>query len=338
MAEFSVVVDGADITARLEPIVTAIRIRDVTGASTDTAEVQIWDDLSIKLPRKGVGIEIALADATGLGIVFRGKVDAVRSRGGRSGGRALTISAKGADVAGKVKALRSRHWDGASLASVLDQAARDAGLSGASVDDKFSDRQMGYVAQHGESFLAFGQRLAREVGGTFKIAGDTAYLLARGGGRNARGRDLPTVTAEYGVNLVEWDIDPDASRAAYGSTAVRVYDPQTGGWKTSGASTKGSRSDAEHRARYPAATEDDAAARAEADAGEADRKAASGSVRILADVRARSEAQCLIKGARPGVDGAYRITAVEHAYERGQGVSTNIELGEPSGSAGVDDR
>ncbi|USQ97233.1 phage late control D family protein [Caulobacter sp. RL271] len=337
-AQFKVTIDGKDITSALEPVVSAISIKDSSGAASDTADITLDDEGGrIKLPRKGVGIEISLSTADGLVAAFKGTVDAVRSRGGR-GGAELSITAKGADVTGGLKELRSRHWDDAKLGAVLDQAARDAGLEGATVDEKFAAQARDYVAQQGESFMAFGQRLAREVGGTFKIAGKKAYLIQRGGGVNARGKALATVTAEYGVNLIDWDIAPDVGRTAYGSAGVRVYDPDTGGWTTHTATAKTKRSSAKHKSRFPAGSASAAAGRAEADAGEVVRHGGSGTVNVLCDPRAKPEGQCVIKGARAGIDGTYRITSVGHAYTRGQGTETSLELGEPSGTAGVDDR
>lgn len=338
MADFSLSIEGKDITDLLVPIVLSISIRDVSGAHADTADVVLFDDQTIKLPGKGVEIEIGLVGDNGQGVVFKGVVDAVRSRGGR-GGRQLSITAKGADVTGDAKVLRSRHWDGASLGTIVDQAARDAGLDGARVDPAFASQAPGYVAQHGESFMAFGQRLAREVGGTFKINGRKAYLVQRGGGVNTRGQALATIIAEYGVNLKDWDIAPDAGRDSYGSASVRTYDPDTGGWTVHTAQSKAKKKGkAKHHARYPAGSAASAANRANSDAGEAFRNGGSGSCGITLDVRAKPEGQCQIKGARPGIDGTYRITAVTHAYDRGSGTSTGLELGEPTDGAGEDDR
>jgi phage protein D len=337
-AAFKVTIDGKDITTALVPIVTAISIKDVSGAFSDTADLTLSDIGGvIKLPRHGVAIEISLAAADGQAVVFKGTVDSVRSRGGR-GGSDLSITAKGVDVTGVVKELRNRHWDDTALGTVLDQAARDAGLGGARVDESFASQHRTYVAQHGESFMAFGQRLAREVGGTFKIAGQKAYLIKRGGGTNARGQALATITAEYGVNLISWDIAPVVGRAAYGSASVRTYDPATGGWTAHTTAAKAKKSKARHKARFPAGSAASAAGRSSADAGEAVRNGGSGTVEIECDVRAKPEGVCIIKGARAGIDGSYRITSVGHAYERGQGTSTSLELGEPSGTAGVDDR
>lgn len=337
-ALFRVVVSGKDISSAIAPIGIRISIRLGSGSETDTAQIELRDEAPFMIfPRRGVAIEISLTDAVGSAIVFRGKVDGVGSRGGRAG-RTLTISAKGADVAGDTAEPRDRHWDDATLATVLDDAARDAGLDGAKVDPAFASDPHDYVAQQGESFLAFGQRLAREVGGTFKVVGGRAYLMRRGGGATASGKALPTIVAEYGVNLVDWDIAPDIGRAAVGSAGVRVYNPSTGEFETVEAASPKGRKGRKHRTRWPAHSASHARRRAHADATEADRNAGGGSVAFLGDVRARPEGVVIIKGARPGIDGAYRMKTVEHSLDRGGGTATRCDLGEPDGSAGVDGR
>ena len=47
---------------------------------------------------------------------------------------------------------------------------------------------------------------------------------------------------------------------------------------------------------------------------------------------------CIVTGARPGVDGAYRIKSVTHQYSRGGGFVTSLELIEPRDGAGSDSR
>lgn len=59
---------------------------------------------------------------------------------------------------------------------------------------------------------------------------------------------------------------------------------------------------------------------------------------MMGDVRAQPEAELILKGVRPGIDGVYRIKTVEHSLDRGGGVATRCEVGEPAGGAGVDDR
>lgn len=338
LALFSVTVGGKNISEAFVPIGKRISIRNGSGAETDTAEIEIYDlDPPMVFPRRGVSIEISLTDARGAGIVFRGAVDGVRSRGGR-GGREMTISAKGADVAGSTAEPRDRHWDDTTLATVLDQAARDAGLEGAKVDPAFAGENLDYVAQQSESFLAFGQRLAREVGGTFKVSGQQALLLKRGGGVSASGKALPSIIVERGVNLIDWDIAPDIGRAAYGAAAVKVYNPATGEFEAHTANSPKGRQGRTHQTRWPAASSSDARRRASADAAEGDRNAGSGSVGMMGDVRAQPEAELILKGVRPGIDGVYRIKTVEHSLDRGGGVATRCEVGEPAGGAGVDDR
>ena len=180
-SRFSVSVDGKDVTTAFAPHLTSIEVQDQAGAASDSATLEFDDsDGAIVFPRSGAALAIKLVDDAGLGQVFRGTVDEVKSTGSRGSGRDLHITAKGADTGAPLKEGRERHWDNATLGKVLDDAAKAHGLDSAKVDPSLASIQVDYVAQQGESLLSFGQRLAREHGGTFRVSGKVAVMDRRG--------------------------------------------------------------------------------------------------------------------------------------------------------------
>ena len=73
--------------------------------------------------------------------------------------------------------------------------------------------------------------------------------------------------------------------------------------------------------------------RAGNDSATSERETASGSVTIEGDTSAIPDGLCIVSGARPGVDGPYRIESVTHSYSRGGGFLTQLSLKRPgSGS------
>ena len=236
-AIFSVVVGGKDITLNLNPVLQSLRVSDKAGMSSDTASLELDDrGGQIVLPRPGALVLISLGwEGRGTGRVFEGTVDEIRASGSRSG-RTLSISAKGMDTRDKPKEGQRRHFDDTTIGDALSATAGKAGLT-MSVDAELGKIKRPYIALDDESFVAFGERIAREVGGTFKIVGTRAILAKRNGGSSAGGASLPTVTAAWGANLHSYDIAPILGRPVEKATRSRWYDKAKADWLETTADT-----------------------------------------------------------------------------------------------------
>lgn len=336
---YRVSVDGSDITSRVAPRLVRMTISDKEGLASDTAEIELDDtDGILRFPRAGAKIEIGFGweHEGGPQTRFRGVVDEPRSSGGRGDGRKMTISAKGIDTKSKQKEEKSKHWDDKTLGDVLKEAGKAAGISDVKIDSKLAGIKRKYWDQHNESFIQLGQRLAEEVGGTFKIQGGKAIMAKRGSGTSPLGGALTGITAAWGRNLISWDISPSIGRPDFEQVRFRFYDRKEGKWKEKKAQVRGGTS-ATKTVRSPAVDEDDAKTKGEADAGESERNRGGGTVRIDGNGNAQPEATLTVSGARPGVDGTYTITDVEHEISC-SGWETNLTVKKPGGSAGKDTR
>ena len=165
---WSVTLDGANMTDRWNPYLTSIEVSDKDGTASDTANLTFDDsDGQCILPSNGGRVVIALEGMK----VFEGTVDEVRSTGARGQGRLLTVSCKGFDSRGKVKEPQDFHKDDATLQAFMDDAAKRAGLKSVRIDPDFAQIRRDYWSADSESFIHLGERIARELGGTFKIQG-----------------------------------------------------------------------------------------------------------------------------------------------------------------------
>lgn len=331
-------VDGVNVTDRISPLLISLSVSDRAGVSSDSASIEL-DDTNGRaiLPTDKAAVSIKLGwDGEGVAEIFRGTIDGSPRADGSRNGRTISITAKSMDVRSKAKQGQRRHFDDETIEKALQETGRWAGITVA-VDPSFASITRDYIGLDNESFAEFGERIAREVGGTFKIVGDRAVLAKRNGGINAAGAALATVQAVWGENLHDYSITPIAGRFSEKSVQTRWYDPKAAKYKTTDAETGTESAITTYYDIFDAADESSSQHRASALAAELDRESGEGTVTIEGNIRAQPEGLCVVSKCRPGVDGTYRIKGVTHDYSR-SGWITRLELGQPKGEAGKDKR
>jgi phage protein D len=219
-AAFSVNVGGTNITGNVGDILISIAVNLYVGTHGDTATIVIDDSYGrVLLPGGNAACVISLGwKEGGIREVFSGNIDKVMSIGGRGGGRTLRITAHSFNTAGPAKQPQQRHFDNKPIKSILEEAGKVAGIMGVKIDPGLGSIVRPYVAMADESFLHLGERLAREIGGNFKVSGGQAQITAR------TGTLAGSVTAAWGDNLHTWEIVPKAGRPAFGAAIARYYD------------------------------------------------------------------------------------------------------------------
>ena len=331
-------VAGQNISSRVRPILQSLRVSDKEGTNSDTCEI-VLDDKGgmIKLPRDEDPISILLGwEGGGVSLVFTGTVDEVKSRGSRGGGRELSISGKGVDTKGKAKEGQQLSMDDMSVSDALNKAGKLAGIS-VKVDPSLANIKREWWGLNDESFLHFGERVARETGGIFKIQGNQAILAKKGGG-SVSGGSMGIVTGIVGVNLISWDIAPFVGRHRHKTVRARYFDRAKAKWETVEAQVQDDGAKAGLSDRYSRADKDEAQGSADNGARDSEREKGGGSAEIDGTTAAKPGGTFVLVGARPGVDGSYRIETVDHDLSRGGGWTTKLELKQPQGSSGTDSR
>jgi phage protein D len=232
------------------------------------------------------------------------------------------------DTTKKPKEGQQRHFDDSTAEDILRQAGQTAGVTEIEIDPSLASISRKYFEMRDESFIHMGERLAREIGGNFRIQGVKAIMSKRGGTYTS------AVVAAWGRNLHGWDIAPALGRAQYSQVRARWYDTQKAEWQEREESTSLSVK-ARHDHRYAKPDEDEATQQTASDRATSERDAGEGSVTIEGDTAAIPDGLCIVTGARPGIDGPYRIESVTHSYSRGGGFVTQLSLKQPgSGGAG----
>lgn len=332
--DWHVSVDGTPMTTAMRPYLTSIRVSDQAGSASDSCAL-VFDDSGgqLRLPRSGSSISVRLDGVQ----VFSGVTDSVRSSGSRSAGRTLNVSAKGFDVRGNAKTPQLLHLDDGTIGDFLQKLGEKAGFT-TRIDPALAAIARDYLVADGESFLHMGEKLARELGGTFKLRGDEAVLAKRGGDLG-----LPTIeglfTADSSGNMLSWDIEPLSARPVFKEIAVRYFDRAAGEIKT--RQTEAPAGQAVEAVNLVRSVAHDDAQAGDVGAGRAreiEREGGTGRVSLLLTPEAQAEALFTVSGTRPGVDGTYRITSVTHSADRAGGARTDLELKQPSDGAGTDSR
>ena len=279
----------------------------------------------------------------GMRLIFDGWVTNVESGfGRRGGGRRMWIEGEGHDSKGQNKEVQQgsmgegKQEDGQDGKKVplKDVMTKVFGFAGASV---VMDKEMEKISRdywhYNDSAMNFGKRIAQETGGFFKISKDTAILISKSGKTNATGDDMPTVEAIWGINLIGWRIKPYIGRTQYGASQGRFFDILKGKWEdvqsTIAAETPFGGTAAVAHAAQVATDKAQAEQENKGSEGDVENRRGTGWVLLNGEPNAKAGGFVRIDGARPGVDGTYRISEAEHNYTRGVGYTTRCQVIKP---------
>jgi phage protein D len=325
-----VFVEGLSIMLVLRSVLQKVTITDNAGTSSDTASITIDDSGGyLAFPRHNAKVAIYMGfRGQGISQVFSGTIDEPKSSGGR-GGKNIEITAKGYDTSGKVKEPQQRHFDDKTVEDILVAAGETAGITDIRIDSELAGIVRDYEHMDDESFPAFGERLAKEIGGTFKIRNDAAVMAKKNSGRTPAGDPLPPVFAVYGENLHGWDIAPYVGRARYKQIRVRYYDRKAAKHEEVVVDTDIEGSTAIDVGRFEAPNKKMAEEKANSLKAESERGSGVGMITLEGNVGAQPEATCFLAGARLGIDGGYVIDTVTQTYSRGSGFVTKLALAYP---------
>lgn len=216
-----------------------------------------------------------------------------------------------------------------TLEEVLQEAGQAAGFT-VKVSPSTRAIKRAYWAQQNESSLNFGARLAKELGGNFKVVGDVATMVHATDGVNADGEQIGTIDAEWGVNLIGWRIKPFSAEPQAQKAASVVYDRGKGAFDVLDRAIGGDPPFGLSRAitSLPAPAPNKQTAE-QWNVGLSEGSLANrgtGSVILNGEPAAQPDGRVNIKGARAGVDGNYGIDEVEHVYSRSGGFITTLSV------------
>ncbi|KQT48936.1 hypothetical protein ASG43_08875 [Aureimonas sp. Leaf454] len=329
--DWRVTIDGNDVSNNMRAYLMDITVSDKDGAASDTCSLK-FDDTGgqLLLPEPGAAVVVYLDGAQ----VFEGVVDSTPWELTRGGGRTLGVNAKGDDHRGKTKERQAWHMDEATLKDVMETAAKKAGLQGVVMDPELGAIKRDYWALDNVSFNHFGADMAARFGATFKIRGKRAVFVKRGAGTTGTGDAMPTITASIPGNVISVSVDPAQGKRRYKKSTVRYFDRDSATFKSESVDIDLDDVDVTNTSRELAANADDAKRHAAGRKSDSERDSGTGSVEMDLSPEAQAEGTLVLTGARPGIDGTYRIVSVTHKASRSSGATTTLEIKQPQGDAG----
>lgn len=336
---FRIEIGGNDVTSRWNKTLESISVTRAARETSDTCDIQLADpDGSTVMPKTGDDIVISLGHSEDdIGQVFEGYVDGVRSKGDKNSGRKISISGSSVDNKSKVKAAGLRTAENMTFKEVAQEWGKKSDLDEVIVAGGLADeKRVFWIMQH-ESFQSWGRRTAREIGASFKIIRKRGFFAPLNEGISATGKALTTIVAEWGANLLSWDVTPVIGRPQYGKAVGRHYDLVKAKWIEVEASISGAEVDVEFRSALGSANEENATQKTKSDGKDSEREKGGGTVSIIGDYAAEPEAPLSLRGARDGADGTYTIDSLTHTANE-SGFVTDNQVRLPKDGAGKDTR
>jgi len=344
-----VLVNGFDVTTALAQYLLKIHVTD-TGRSECTLELDDRDG-RLDIPPVNANLVVQLGwQSQSLIQVFTGFIQEIEHSFDRANGRRMhVIGTAGTTFADKAKSPFSAHMGtgappgqttGAtnSVSAFLQQAA---GFASTSIDihPYFNSIMRDYFAQTNESFLHLGQRLAEEHGGVFGFNSNNGKWQLTQAGQDPNGSPTGTINALWGDNLINWKIHPFSARSSWQGSSQLFYDPGAAQWKKIasqfGLSMPWSIATAVFNMRNPAPSSQVATQQTQGASGTGEQYIGGGTILIDGEPSARWQMSVVLTGARPGVDGTYRIGKAEHDYERGGGYTTTLTVFPTTQATGI---
>ncbi|WP_322997540.1 phage late control D family protein [Castellaniella sp.] len=322
-------IDGAQVHGEFMRRLISCSVSDAEGVSSDSCNIVLNDWPCAEIPRTGALISIFMGYEGALAFMGRFTVEDVSVQMFE---HQMTITGRAAEMGGKVKEGKERHWDDKTLKDIVSEVAADHGLS-PMVDDEIGQFSYPWLGQMGESDIHFLERLAERHGALMSVKDGKLIFASKASGKSASGSALTPIT-----------ITPDI--LSPGSGQVQFSDRTKSGKVKASYTDRGKgkkveieeESDPNGKADYVLteqyADEDEARAAAKSMAGDLLRRQATFSCSIPGNPTARAGAPLTFRGCRPGVDGIpFIIKSATHNISK-SGYTTDLSGESQSGPKG----
>lgn len=337
-------VAGVDVTHKLDPHLISVRIQ--LGTPSQNCEIELDDrDGTLPIPPILSRVDVALGwQAERMTGVFSGLImDFEHGFGRKQGGRRMWVHADGANLLGKLKEpIQDSKGEGAppgekegpmhSLSDWAQQFLKHAGVT-PNADGSIGQFKQDHWRAANESPMHLMTSLADQYGFVHQFKGGDTVDMEKPGQRGL------SCHAVWRDNLIGWRVRPFSARSTFASGKSETYNAKEATHElykqAFGSKEPWSQGTAAVGGVMAAATASAAGQQNEGAQSQASSSfMGNGRIIINGEPAAQWNSYVQLEGARPGVDGLYLITVVEHVYSR-QGFITTLDVlpwaGAPSG-------
>lgn len=312
---YRLVVDGQDISAKVQPRLISLTLKDNRDLETDTLDIQLSDhDGLMAIPPHGASIQLWLGWSDS-GLVYKGEytVDETEHSGAPD---VLSIRAHSADLLESMKERRDETWRAQTLGEILGTIAGRHGLK-LQIDDELASLEIHHLDQTSSSDLSMVASLATEHDATATVKNGTLIFIPIGSG------PLPHVV----LSRQQGDSHRflQAERNRYSTVKAYYYENNNARRKsvTAGGGSDGSSKELRHTHR----DKETAQAAAQAELDRLTRNAATLSYNLARGMPNLMPEQTLnLMGVKPEIDAITWLgVSVTHNLG-GNGYTTSLEL------------
>lgn len=203
VAAFSLVVNGVDYAETMEPRLISLELTEKLEDGADELRIALSNhDGKLATIKRGALATLRLGWLTGPditpGLVNKGTftVDQVEKSGPPD---QLTITARSANLTGRMRTRRDKGWKGKTLGAVITEIARANGLD-ARVHPDLASIPIPSAEQTAKSDIAFVRDLGRRYDAVATVKDGKLLFMPIGTATTATGKAIPALTLDRGAN------------------------------------------------------------------------------------------------------------------------------------------
>ena len=316
---FSLVIDGRDISKRVEPRLVQLTLTESRGDEADQLDLTIEDsDGRMNLPTKGAELLLGLGwDGSTLNDKGTFEIDEVEHHGAPD---TITIRARSAEMRRQLRTRAERSYHGQTLGQIVRSIASRNELE-PRIDDTLASTRVDHIDQTNESDLHFLTRLAKKYDAVATVKKGRLYFAPIGSTRGATGEEIAALTITRAAG--DQHRYHSADRNAYSGVRAYWHDPNSAQKR----SVLVGEEENEKRLKDTYGSEADAMAAARAERGRIERGKATMELTLaLGRPELAPQTQVRAAGFKPEIDATpWVVVKLTHSLGDG-GLTTRMEL------------